>query len=140
VRRLEKLLKYFLQRHPRLTLRPQGLSYTRATSFTPEAVSHFFSFFEPAVEKISPSPAILFNCDETGITMVQHRHTKVLGLKGKHQISALQVAQHEVLIIVVTYMKPTGGYIPPLLIFPRKKMELMNCTPPGSICACHMAS
>jgi hypothetical protein len=27
------------------------------------------------------NPARLYNCDETGITVVQHKHTKILGLK-----------------------------------------------------------
>jgi len=36
-------------------------------------------------------------------------------------------------------MIPTGHFIPPLLVFPRKNMkqELMNGIPPGSIHACH---
>ena len=40
---------------------------------------------------------------------------------------------------VVTRMSPTGQFIPPLLVFPRKymKRELMNGTPPGSNHACH---
>jgi hypothetical protein len=32
---------------------PQGLSYAGATGFTPEAVSQFFSFFEPAMNKLT---------------------------------------------------------------------------------------
>jgi hypothetical protein len=70
--------------------------------------------------------------------VVRHRHSKVLGLKGKRQISALQAAERGALITVVTCMSPTGNYVPPLLIFPRKnmKIELMNCTPPVSIYAC----
>jgi hypothetical protein len=39
---------------------------------------------------IQYNPARLYNCDETGITLVQHKHTKILGLKGKRQISSLQ--------------------------------------------------
>jgi hypothetical protein len=118
---------------------PQGLSYARATGFTPEAVSQFLSFFEPAMEKANHYPERLFNCDETGVTVVQHRHSKVLDLIGKRQISVLQAAERGVLITVVTCMSPTGNYVPLLLIFPRKniKMELTNCTPPGSIYACH---
>ena len=40
---------------------------------------------------------------------------------------------------VVTSMSPTGHFIPPLLVFPRKYMkpELMNGTLPGSIHMCH---
>ena len=40
---------------------------------------------------------------------------------------------------VVNCMSPTGHFISPLLVFPRKyiKQELMNYTAPGSIHACH---
>jgi hypothetical protein len=91
------------------------------------------------MEKMNHSPARLFKWGESEITVVQHRHSKVLGLTGQHQIPALQAAERGVLITVVTYMSPTGNYTPPLLIFPRKnmKMELMNCTPPESSYACH---
>jgi hypothetical protein len=77
---------------------PQGLSYTRATGFTPEAEGKFFRSFE----KINSSLARLFNCDETRITVFEHRHSKILGLKGKRQISGLQAAQRERPITVVT--------------------------------------
>jgi len=42
-------------------------------------------------------------------------------------------------VTVVNCMSPTGHFISPLLVFPRKNMkqELMNDTPPGSIHACH---
>ena len=118
---------------------PQGLSFARAKGFTPEAVSQFFDIFEPALHLIQNNPSRLFNCDETGIKIVQHKHTKVIGLKGKKQIAALQAAERGSLITVVTCMSPSGHYIPPLLIFPRKnmKMELMNGSPLGSIYACH---
>jgi len=64
---------------------------------------------------------------------------KILGLKGKRQISSLQSAERGPLVTVVNCMSPTGHFIPPLLVFPRKNMkqELMNGTPPGSIHACH---
>ena len=42
-------------------------------------------------------------------------------------------------LTVVTCMSPTGYFIPPLLLFPRKNMEqeVMNGTSPGSIHVCH---
>ena len=83
--------------------------------------------------------ARLYNCDETAITIVQHKHTKILRLKGKLQISSAQSADRGSLVIVVTSISSTGHFIPPLLVFPRKnmKLELMNGTPPASIHACH---
>ena len=88
---------------------------------------------------IQHNPARLYNCNEMGITTVQHKHTKILGLKGKGQISSVQSAERGSLVTVVTCLSPTGHIIPPLLVFPRKimKEELMNGTPPGSIHACH---
>jgi hypothetical protein len=73
--------------------------------------------------RIKNNPARLYNCDETGITVVQHKHTKILGLKGKRQISSLQSAERGSLVTDVTYISPTGHFIPPLLVFPRKKYE-----------------
>ena len=91
------------------------------------------------MDTIQHNPARLYNCDETGITVVQRKHTKILGLKCKRQISSLQYTERASLVTVVTCMSPTGHFIPPLLVFPRKnvKKELMNGTSPGSIHACH---
>lgn len=136
----KKWLKNFMIRQKQLSVRtPQGLSYVRAKGFTQEAVSEFFGIYEPVLEKIKHSPSRVYNCDETGITVVQHKHTKVIGLKGKKQIGALQAAERGALITVVTCMNPAGHFIPPLIIFPRKNMkqELMDGTPLGSISACH---
>jgi len=41
---------------------------------------------------IQRNPARLYKCDEVGIAIVQHKHTKMLGLKGKRQISFVQSA------------------------------------------------
>jgi len=91
------------------------------------------------MDTIKHNPARLYNCDKTGITTVQHKHTKILGLKVKRQISSLQPAEWRSLVTVVNCMSPTGHFISPLLVFPRKNMkqELMNVTPPGSIHTCH---
>ena len=42
---------------------------------------------------IQHNPARLYNCDETGITIVEHKHTKILGLKGKRRISSVHSAE-----------------------------------------------
>jgi hypothetical protein len=75
------------------------------------------------MDTIQHNPARLYNCDETGITVVQHKHTKILGLKGKRQISSLQSAERGSLVTVVTCMSTNGHFIPPLLVFPRKKYK-----------------
>jgi hypothetical protein len=75
------------------------------------------------MDTIQHNSARLYNCDETGVTVVQHIHTKILELKGKHQIFSLQSAERRSLVTVVTCMSPSGHFIRPLLVFPRKKYE-----------------
>jgi len=91
------------------------------------------------VYTIQHNPARLYNCNETGITIARHKHTKILGFKGKRQISSLQSAERGTLVTVVNCTSPTGHFIPPLVVFPKKKMkqELTNGTSPRSIYAYH---
>ena len=67
---------------------------------------------------IQHNPARIYNCDETGIIITQHKHTKIFGLKNKRQISSLQSAERGSLVAVASCMSPTGHFIPPLLVFP----------------------
>jgi len=88
---------------------------------------------------IQHNPARPYNCDKTGITIAQHKHMNILGLKGKCQISSVQSAERGSLVTIVKRMSSIGQFIPPLLVFPRQYMkpELMNGTLPGSVHACH---
>jgi len=85
------------------------------------------------MDTIQCNPARLYNCDETGIKIVQHKRTKILALKGKRQITSLQSAERGSLVTIVTCMSPIGPFIPPLHVFPRNnvKEELMSGSPPG---------
>jgi hypothetical protein len=135
-----KWLRGFLKRHPQLSLRkPQGTSMARVKGFSPENVKLFFELYEPELLKINSNPIRLYNVDETGITIVQHKSVKVITLKGKRNVANLTSAERGHLITVVTCMNAAGSYVPPLLVWPRKnaKDELMYGTPAGSIAAYH---
>lgn len=135
-----KWLKGFLKRHPQLALRkPQGTSINRIKGFSQENVKIFFELYEPELLKIKSNPLRLYNVDETGITIVQHKSVKVVSLKGKRNVANLTSAERGHLITVVTCMNAAGSYVPPLIVWPRKnaKDELMNGTPAGSIAAYH---
>jgi hypothetical protein len=88
---------------------------------------------------IQYNPVRIYKGDETGTTIVQHKHTKISGVKFKHQISSLKSAERGSLVSVVAFTGPTGPFILPLLVFRRENMkqDLTNGTPPGSIHACH---
>jgi hypothetical protein len=85
------------------------------------------------------SPSRLYDLDETGIRVVQHKHIKVVCLEGKRQIAAPQAAERGALISILPRMSPVGHYIPPLVIFPRNnmKLETMHGIPAAIIHNCH---
>jgi hypothetical protein len=134
-----KWLKNCLRRHQEISVTTAEVlrSQNRGVSLLKQQLSIFKS--TNPIYTIRHNPARLHNGDETSITIVQHKHAKILGLKDKRQISSVQSAERGSLVTVVNYMSPTGHFIPPLLVFSRKYMkpDLMNGTSPGSIHACH---
>jgi aryl-alcohol dehydrogenase-like predicted oxidoreductase len=69
-----KLFHKFMRRHSQLSLRrPQPTSAARAKRITPENVLKFFDIYEPLLEMVQFTRHCLYNCDETGLTVVQHK-------------------------------------------------------------------
>lgn len=135
----EKWLRGFFARNPNLSLRsPQGMSHARITGFTKDNVDLFFDRFDEECVKINYKADRIFNVDETGICVDK---TKVLSVKGKKQVAAVQSQEKGKLMTIVTCMNATGVYVPPLIVFPRKHMkeELMNGAPAGAVSACHIS-
>ncbi|XP_022824970.1 tigger transposable element-derived protein 6-like [Spodoptera litura] len=136
----KKWLRGFLRRHPTLSIRtPEAVSAARVKGFNPVAVANFFDLYEPELDKIKSAPHRVYNVDETGITVVQHKRSKVVSMKGKKQVGALTSLERGKLMTIVTCMNACGTYVPPLIVFPRKNMaqDLMDGAPAGSIGDCH---
>jgi hypothetical protein len=93
------------------------------------------------MEKINMSPNCPFNVNETGITVVQHKTSRFIALKGKKEVAMLSSLKRGVIVTVVTCMSASGIFVPPFLVFLRKNMKLglMNGTPPGTIGVCHLS-
>lgn len=138
----KKWLCLFLKRHPMISFRtPQGVSKARLQGFTRQNVDTFFDLYESTIEKFNINMNRIFNVDETGITIVQHKHNKVISLKGKKRIGKITAQERGKLITVVPCMNATGVFVPPLMVFPRKNMkqELLNGAPLGTIARCHQS-
>ncbi|KAK9730991.1 Tc5 transposase DNA-binding domain [Popillia japonica] len=84
----------FLSRHSRLRLRtPEAKSIGRAIDFNRPAVEKFFTLLTEVCEKYKFPPDCIWNVDETGITTVPTRQSKVIGLRRKRQVGALVSAE-----------------------------------------------
>jgi hypothetical protein len=74
-------LKNFLGHHQEISVTtPEGLQSPEQGVRISTSV---FQIHKPAMQNIQQNSARLYNCDETGITIVQHKRAKILELKGK---------------------------------------------------------
>jgi len=126
----------FMSRHPELAVRtPENTSAARASAFNKVTVSKFFDLLESEMDKRKFTPDRIYNVDETGVTTVPNKPSKILSIKGKKQVGTIASAERGQLVTVELCMSAAGHYVPPLFVFPRKRMkaELLDHSPPGSI-------
>lgn len=133
-------LKGFLRRHPDLSIRkPEATSAARAMGFNKVAVSKFYQLLGEIYDKYKLTPNKIYNCDETGISVVSKTKSKILALKGRKQVGSLSSAERGQTITVEICFNAAGTYMPPLMIFPRQRMkpELLDHAPPGTEGVCN---
>lgn len=81
----------------------------------------------------------VYKVDETGITVVQHKCSKIISVKGKKQVFASISLERGKLVTIVTCMIACGELCASINYFSYKKIAegLMDGAPPGSIGVCH---
>jgi len=131
----------FLRRHPDLSIRkPEPTSVHRAIGFNAAKAKLFLDklgsllFDENSVRLIHETQ--IYNVDESGYT-VCHKPSKVLAAKGQRGVGAITSAERGKTITAICCMSAAGHFVPPMLIFPRKrvKSELMDRAPVGAVAA-----
>lgn len=130
----------FMRRHSELSLRqPESTSAARACAFNRTIVAQFLSLLENLMITHNFPPRRIYNCDETGISTVPTKMSKVLSLKGKKQVGALASAERGTLTTAEICFNAVGHYIPPFMVFPRVKtsVSFSQGLPPESVVACH---
>ena len=93
---LQGWVQGFMHRHKELSF----ISVARAKSFNPQTVNKFFDLFEAVMDKYKFPQQRILNCDETGITTVQGKPSKVLAKTGRRQVGGLVSAERGQLVLV----------------------------------------
>lgn len=129
-------LRSFRLRNPKISLRqPEATSIARAEAFNKPQVEKFFSNLEKTINNGNFDKTMIFNMDESALTTVQNP-SRIFALKGKKQVGAITSGERGVHSTVVVCMSSGGTYIPPAIIFPRKKFNptLYDGAPVGTLC------
>ncbi|KAB0799328.1 hypothetical protein PPYR_07208 [Photinus pyralis] len=136
----EDWVSNFLKRNPEISLRlPEKTSAARAAAFNRPNVANFFALLGELMDKYHFTASQIYNCDETGLSTVPNKPSKILSLKGKKQIGSLSSAERGTLVTAEICVSASGHYIPPLLIFPRVRLNPLFDVglPPDSVVVCH---
>ena len=124
----------FNRRH-RISVRtPQSTSMSRVVAFDREKVSRFFELLKVIYDRDGIPPHRVYNLDETGITSVP-KPGKILALTGRKQVGRIASGEKGRTVTVVAAICASGQFLPPVMIFPRKRMNdrLLKDATPGTI-------
>ena len=125
----------YFSRNPDLSIRtPQGTNLSRAVAFNRPKVQQFFDVYRQLLTDVPCTPSRIWNMDETGITNVQ-RPSKIIATKGQRTVGKMTSGERGTTVTVICAMSAAGSYLPPMFIYPRKRMvdALLTGAPPQSV-------
>lgn len=125
----------FLQRNPEVCIRrPESTSIGRAVGFNKSQVDHFYQILYEKMEDHQYSASQIWNADESGVSAV-HKPPRILAKKGQKQVGKITSGERGQNVTVLCCLNASNTYIPPMIIFPRKRMseQLNKGAPSGSI-------
>ena len=116
----------FLRHHPKLTIRsPQPLSYSRAITANQETINDFFGKLWAIYGRLNlvSKPRQIYNCDETGVTIV-FKNGKVVVELGRRNIYAVSAAEKGWTHTILSCISASGLSLPSMMIYPHKDLFL----------------
>lgn len=89
------------------------------------------------MEKYKFTATRIFNMDETGISTVQDPGY-IIASKGQKRVGSITSWERGKNVTVICAISASGTFIPPVFIFPRKRMDnkLSKNGPPGALYQC----
>ena len=131
----EDFVRGFLKRHHDLSLRkPEAISLNRVFGLNEDNIKIYFSNLENLLDKYHFEPHQIFSCDESGLSCV-HKPLKGISSTGKRCVSSVTSGEKGVTTTILCAYNSFGHYVPPMVIFKRKKKKLLltDNAPVGTI-------
>lgn len=126
----------FKQRHKHLSLRTAAaLSISRAKATDPDTIKQYYNILESTLRdnNLIDKPALIFNCDETGLPL-SPKAPKVID-QAKAKNPCYVTGNDKSQITVLACANAAGNSLPPFVIFDRKTLNpaLAKGEVPGTI-------
>lgn len=110
----------------------QDISIDRAKGVSKTALKIYFDHLEKALPFVKSKNRI-FNVDETGVSTIANKRSKIITLKGTRRVQAISSSERGTLTTVILGMGATGQFIPPMIVYPNKKAPTNVMVPAGTI-------
>ena len=112
----------FVSRNQTISIRsPEATSQSRASGFNAPVVAKFYESLNEVLTKNSLPPHKIWNGDESGIPTVI-KPPKVISVKGLKKVQQTVSNKRGVNTTMLAFVSASGTSIPPVYIFPRKKL------------------
>lgn len=83
----------------------------------------FFDNLASLYQKYRLSPSAVYNMDASGISTVPNKISKVFSTKGNKIVGKVSSAERRDTVTIVCAVSDAENYVPPTLIFPRKRLK-----------------
>ncbi len=106
------------------SLSAESLAFHRSVSLTREVVDTYFDLLEETLEQnLLSKPALIFNCDESGMPL-NHRPGNCIARKGQKHVNSI-VSGNKSQVTVLACVSAMGNSIPPFVIFDLANLNQM---------------
>ncbi|XP_014211961.1 uncharacterized protein LOC106641896, partial [Copidosoma floridanum] len=112
----------FMKRNAELSLRkPEPTSAARVNAFNRSTFQSLFDLLDYLYKKYEFSATEIFNVYETGVSCNPKSYSRVVARYGQKQVETKVSAKRGTTVTACLRLSASGAYMPPLLIFPKKK-------------------